>query len=335
VIEARPGDVYRITSFHVTDGDTIRAHLADEAIIAQDRGRVRPGWDMEVDARFWTRKDLPGVLGKYGPPIRLVTLNTPEIGQPGHQEALDQLRWWLERQFSYPDGLSVEVWPDEGAFGRYLGDVFVTGRRTWTASEFMLSNGWLPYLGARPASETDTGEGGASDEREEAHRPHVYESSERGPIEGRTEEERAAWIASSTGVQGCLLCTHLDGGVFCEGRPVQGCMKALTADICPAWHRNQEGWCMDEGPHLAAREGGAQLEQWEGVMAPLAVEGGPSIKAGEGAPSATQGGGVPTCPNCGHGRDVSSHWPCGHGLHYGIEDTHSSTDARNEGSSEH
>lgn len=147
VTEYEPGEVYRVTSFHVTDGDTIRAHLADESIVAEDHGRVRPGWDMSVEARFWTRRDLPGVLGKYGPPIRLVTLNTPEIGKAGHDEAQAMLQGWLD---SYQDeGLMAEVWPDGGAFGRYLGDVYVVGHRENTASQYMLRHGWLPYLGAR------------------------------------------------------------------------------------------------------------------------------------------------------------------------------------------
>ena len=29
--------------------------------------------------------------------------------------------------------------------------------------------------------------------------------------------------------------------------------EALTAATCPQWHRDSDGWCIDERPHLAAR----------------------------------------------------------------------------------
>lgn len=29
--------------------------------------------------------------------------------------------------------------------------------------------------------------------------------------------------------------------------------EALTASTCPQWHRDSDGWCIDERPHLAAR----------------------------------------------------------------------------------
>lgn len=45
-------------------------------------------------------------------------------------------------------------------------------------------------------------------------------------------QEKAADQATmtSTGREGCLACTHLDGGVFCEGRPRGMCLVQIEKD---------------------------------------------------------------------------------------------------------
>lgn len=140
------GEVRRVTSWHVTDGDTVRMHLEGENKLgAVGKPALRYGWVNELTITSRTDPFMTGVLGLHGPAIRLITLNTPERGTEGWSEATADLLDW----FDYQPALEVELWPGDGAFSRYLGDVYVAGYRDRTASEYMLRQGWLPYLGAR------------------------------------------------------------------------------------------------------------------------------------------------------------------------------------------
>ncbi len=113
----------------VTDGDTIRVirsqvvgHTDDLVIAARDRRR-------------------------NGVAIRLVTLDTPERGEPGYTDAGDDVAVWL---LAHQGRLRIETWPG-GGFDRLLGDVYVTGDRANTLSQWMLRHGrrglgWDAYL---------------------------------------------------------------------------------------------------------------------------------------------------------------------------------------------
>lgn len=128
---------YHATVAKEGDGDTVQLHLARSAEEA-----VVPGWRRTV---------VDATDPKYPAHVRLIILQAPEMKKPTFEEgkiARDRLLGWLAK---YRDRLMVELWPDPnaGAFGRYLGDIYVEGERGNTASQYMLSLGYLPYLGGR------------------------------------------------------------------------------------------------------------------------------------------------------------------------------------------
>ncbi len=116
----------------IVDGDTIRVvrsrvlgQTDDQLVVARDRHR-------------------------NGMAIRLVTLDTPERGEPGYVEARDDVARWL---LEHAGRLRIETWPG-GGFDRLLGDVYVAGDRADTLSQWMLRYGngglgWDPYVGSK------------------------------------------------------------------------------------------------------------------------------------------------------------------------------------------
>ena len=57
-----------------------------------------------------------------------------------------------------------------------------------------------------------------------------YDPDRQPPIQRRPQPWLNYTPMESTGVEGCVACTHLDGRVFCEGRPTNMCMKEKTND---------------------------------------------------------------------------------------------------------
>lgn len=138
---------YAIDSYTVTDGDTIRAFLADDRPFRFER--IPGGWTRTITEQW----KLDPVVWPRGRALRLVTLNTPEIHakdpavRAQAQRAKADLQNWLETYDS--SGLRVVTWEIEGNFDRLLADIYVAGRRDLTASQYMLSRGWEPYNGSR------------------------------------------------------------------------------------------------------------------------------------------------------------------------------------------
>lgn len=142
------GDDWAVLGHSVTDGDTIR--VADVERLEPD-GEERRVVGLVVQS--FERIRLDPVVFPKGRAVRLVILNTPERGklQPGGlpdgregtwAEARADLAEWLGRW----KRLRVETWEEPGNFGRWLGDVYVEGRRDLTASEHMLRLGWNSYI---------------------------------------------------------------------------------------------------------------------------------------------------------------------------------------------
>lgn len=117
----------------VTDGDTVRLHLRREVETVNPISN-----DFTVTTRMEVRSCSP-----KGIPVRLVILNTPERGQPGYSDARLMLMDWLNR---YVGRLRVQTYESAG-WDRLLGDVYVEGERGNTATQYMLLNGWEPYVG--------------------------------------------------------------------------------------------------------------------------------------------------------------------------------------------
>jgi endonuclease YncB( thermonuclease family) len=128
-----PGTDWAIDAVpRIVDGDTIRVirsrivgQTDDQLIVARDRHR-------------------------NGMAIRLVTLDTPERGEPCYTDARDDVARWL---LEHAGRLRIETWPG-GGFDRLLGDVYVAGDRADTLSQWMLrygnrGQGWDAYTGSK------------------------------------------------------------------------------------------------------------------------------------------------------------------------------------------
>lgn len=111
----------------VTDGDTIRVRLTRKDLMV-------PGWVQTTST-----------AGEHGVALRLVTVDTPERGQAGYQQAKAALAWWLAEAKMEGGGLRCTTY-DSGGWDRLLADVYTVSDRGNTASQFMLRNGWLPYV---------------------------------------------------------------------------------------------------------------------------------------------------------------------------------------------
>lgn len=104
----------------VTDGDTLRVIRSRRIQLGDDWFRIT-----DIDSR----------------PIRLVWVNTPERGQPGFDEATQDLARWLGSR----SGLAVVCYESAG-WDRLLGDVIDADGES--ASQYLMSEcGWPPYLG--------------------------------------------------------------------------------------------------------------------------------------------------------------------------------------------
>jgi len=115
------------------DGDTVRILRCRDVIVADGmRARI-------YDDPAWFPR---------GQAVRIVNLDTPEHGQPGWQQAGDELTAWLA---AAGDDLMVTTWGMSGGFDRLLGDFWIAGDRNNTVTRWMLTegnggNGWLPYV---------------------------------------------------------------------------------------------------------------------------------------------------------------------------------------------
>lgn len=121
--------------FAVTDGDTLRGwRLRDVEVIGD--GLVRATGDSRI-------------VFPRGVSLRLVHIDTPEKADPAaYGRATEDLSDWI---FAHRGRLSVATQPG-GGFDRYLADVYITGQRGMTASSYMLTEGWGPYLTGKQRS---------------------------------------------------------------------------------------------------------------------------------------------------------------------------------------
>jgi hypothetical protein len=144
------GDDWALTSWTVTDGDTVRAHLEGWV-----QGGELPVSINGVILDEWTRVSLDPLVYPRGASLRLVILNTPEKRQQLPEplpdgragtwaEARDDVVRWFEMYAE--QGIRAETWMLESNLGRLLADIYVEGDRGRTLSQFMLRIGWPPYL---------------------------------------------------------------------------------------------------------------------------------------------------------------------------------------------
>jgi endonuclease YncB( thermonuclease family) len=138
----RPGTDWQVTAVaKVTDGDSLRLFrrrvFEDSCVPVADGLRLQQRACIEDDPE----------QSPNGVAIRLITLDTPERGQPGYAEAREDVATWL---LAHEGRLRVETWPG-GGFDRLLGDVYVEGDRSDSLSQWMLRYGnhglgWDPYV---------------------------------------------------------------------------------------------------------------------------------------------------------------------------------------------
>lgn len=120
--------VERVT--RVIDGDTVRIQRT------RNLGYLD---GIEIIARDAT----PDGVTPYGVSVRLINLDTPERGQPGYDQAREDLRNWLLINLPL---LRVITYPG-GGFDRLLGDIYVAGDIGNTATQYMLRDRqWPPYV---------------------------------------------------------------------------------------------------------------------------------------------------------------------------------------------
>jgi hypothetical protein len=144
------GDDWSVTTYTVTDGDTVRAHLET--------------WEQEGDLPVavngvlldrWTRITLDPVVYPRGASCRALYYNTPEKGQQLPERLPDgragtweqggqDVRAWFDMYSE--QGIRAETWTLEGNLGRLLADFYVEGDRGRTLSQYMLRIGWPPYV---------------------------------------------------------------------------------------------------------------------------------------------------------------------------------------------
>lgn len=138
-------DWNRVTPVRSTDGDTVRilrSQLTWELVSTVEIGD-------HSRLTYWTLRvveDDPEELAG-GIAARLVNLDTPERGQPGYKDASLQLWAWI---LAHGDELRCITYDGGGSFDRILVDLYVLapdGRTVEdSASQFMLRQGWLPYI---------------------------------------------------------------------------------------------------------------------------------------------------------------------------------------------
>lgn len=106
----------------VIDGDTVRLRLSFDEPIA-----------MGLRHTVYT-SDPKGLS------VRLVNLDTPERGQPGYVEARADVMTWLDDHV-----VRCETY-ESGGFDRLLGDIYEIGNRGNTLTQWMLQQGWDPWI---------------------------------------------------------------------------------------------------------------------------------------------------------------------------------------------
>jgi endonuclease YncB( thermonuclease family) len=104
-----------LSVFHIVDGDTV---------------------DLEV-RRAVGQVDQFTLYAEGVIRVRVVHLDTPERGEPGHDEAMGDLEDWVIDRSQYDDGLRVTT-QGRDAFGRYLGDVYIAHDRSDTLTLHMV-----------------------------------------------------------------------------------------------------------------------------------------------------------------------------------------------------
>lgn len=123
-----PGTDWHAHVVKVVDGDTVRVFRTRTVHLA--------------DGLLCHLEDDPATY-PTGLPVRLINVDTPERGQPGHAEAAADLAVWLA---GAGDELRVTTWGTTGGFDRLLGDLWY-GDRGNTASQYLLRDcGWKPYV---------------------------------------------------------------------------------------------------------------------------------------------------------------------------------------------
>jgi endonuclease YncB( thermonuclease family) len=115
---------------HVVDGDTV------DVVLSRVVGHLA-GFDIVARSSDKTR-------------LRLVHLDTPERGEPGHEQATEELQGWLVDKF-LGTGLRVQTEVKPDAFGRLLADIYSATDRAATASDFMVRDanhgaGWPVWI---------------------------------------------------------------------------------------------------------------------------------------------------------------------------------------------
>ena len=132
-------DWNRVAVARVVDGDTVRLHrqrATAELLHRDDLGLLTVSeWRLRVV------EDDDRVAGVAA---RLVNLDTPERGQPGHREAADDLAAWCAEHAGV---IRCVTYDTGGGFDRLLVDLYVMGAGgRESATEHMLRRGWAPYV---------------------------------------------------------------------------------------------------------------------------------------------------------------------------------------------
>jgi endonuclease YncB( thermonuclease family) len=119
-----PRFTYQLDTATAVDGDTVRAHLTRHIPLTES-----------LTATIHTT-DHPIAL-------RLLWVDTPERNNPdGWRRARTDTTTWLA---AHAGNLTVETHGHDN-FGRQLADIYITGDRTNTLSQWLIiERGWLPY----------------------------------------------------------------------------------------------------------------------------------------------------------------------------------------------
>ena len=122
-------DLIEVT--HVVDGDTFDAVVRDN-----DVGSIG-GWKLSGTKKIR---------------IRLIHVDTPELGDEGYEEATEDLADWLRDAVFDNEDLRVLANAKPDPWGRYVADVYPYWNRSDTASEHMLrhansGDGWPAWTG--------------------------------------------------------------------------------------------------------------------------------------------------------------------------------------------
>lgn len=138
-----------LTTYHVNgeigldDGDSGYVPLYETTPrVTFDHCPVTSTWQVITETHH-RRATRAGTRGEH---VRLLWLNTPERGQPRWREARADLQAWVTGHLK--DHLRVDDYGVEARGGRMLGDLYYTDTEGvhHSASQHMLTLGWLPYI---------------------------------------------------------------------------------------------------------------------------------------------------------------------------------------------